>query len=80
MDRKGRRLAELRALFCLARTQEELTPRVLGASWLYNLPAYRRLFPDKYLASALPTAPKFQNMPLWGQTLARAKSVQLSDQ
>ena len=70
-----RRIAELRALFSLARKQEGLAPRVLGASWLYNLRAYRRLFPDDYLASATPTAPKFQHMPLWGQFVDRRGGV-----
>ena len=47
-DRIGRRRAELAALF-------EPLPRpvrVVGASWLYNLEAYRRLFPPSYLASS----------------------------
>jgi hypothetical protein len=74
-DRIDRRIEELRALFSLAKAQEGLLPRVCGASWLYNLPAYRRLFPPRYIASATPTAPKFQNMPLWGQFVARRGGV-----
>ena len=38
-----------------------------GTSWLYNLPAYRRLFPASYLASAAPVPAAWQRMPLWGQ-------------
>jgi hypothetical protein len=70
-ERIDRRIEELRALFSLAKTREGSTSCVRGASWMYNLPAYRRLFPAEYLASATPTAPRFRNMPLWGQFVDR---------
>ncbi len=40
-------------------------------SWLYNLDAYRRLFPISYLATAHAAAHRFQHMPLWGQFVDR---------
>ena len=68
---QNQRLSELRALFAQMREREPMPPRVVGASWLYNLPAYRRLFPEAYLATAAPAGPRFRNMPLWGQLLDR---------
>lgn len=51
--------------------------QVSGASWLYNLPSYRRLFPACYLSSLKPVAHPYQRMPLWGQFLNRDKTVRL---
>ncbi|QGZ64429.1 hypothetical protein [Paraburkholderia acidisoli] len=41
-----------------------------GTSWLYNVPAYRGLFPDVYVASAQPV-PRWRALSLWGQFLDR---------
>jgi hypothetical protein len=66
---------ELRALFAHLREHEgEADSIVYGTSWLYNLPAYRRLFPDAYLASALPVA-RLRALSLWGQCLDRCGCV-----
>lgn len=61
------RRAELAALFenLKRSTDEDIT--VIGASWLYNLNAYRRLFPVAYTASASVVRGRFQSMSLWGQ-------------
>lgn len=73
--RQAARRAELTALFQhVSETASPDTP-VIGLSWLYNLPAYRRLFPEAYLAGARPAAPRFRNMPLWGQFLDRHSAV-----
>ena len=48
---------------------------VVGASWLYNLNSYRRLFPQRYLDSLQPIEPPYQRLPLWGQFLHRDRSV-----
>ena len=48
---------------------------VVGASWLYNLDCYRRLFPEVYLASLQVVNHPYQRMPLWGQFLNRDRSV-----
>jgi len=64
-----RRRAELTAVFKhLKRTvAEDVT--VVGISWLYNLDAYRRLFPKVYAASGRVVRRRFRSMPLWGQFL-----------
>jgi hypothetical protein len=51
---------------------------VAGASWLYNLGAYRRLFPGSYLATAHVIGRRFQRMPLWGQFLDRYGEIKES--
>ena len=48
---------------------------MVGASWLYNVEAYRRLFPNSYLATARATPHCFQHLPLWGQFLDRHGAV-----
>ncbi|MFM0055119.1 hypothetical protein PQR64_05810 [Paraburkholderia phytofirmans] len=66
IDRLPERLTELRALFDhVAHHQQEAT-RVAGTSWLYNLRAYRRCFPQAYVASAMVAETRFRNMPLRG--------------
>ncbi len=65
------RLSELRSLFEQVKGRHPATTRVFGTSWLYNLPAYRRLFPPSYLATAKIAARRFRNMSLWGQFLDR---------
>jgi hypothetical protein len=71
IDRLGQRLADLTALFGHVRRTLRQPVRVVGASWLYNLQAYRRLFPPSYLATAHVIGHRFQHMPLWGQFLDR---------
>jgi hypothetical protein len=69
--RRAERIAELTALFGdLARTASGAV-RVVGASWLYNLEGYRRLFPASYVATARVMSGRFQRMPLWGQFVDR---------
>jgi hypothetical protein len=70
-DRVGRRLAELATLFAHVKRTQRLPLQVVGASWLYNLDAYRRLFPASYLATARVLPRRFQHTPLWGQFLDR---------
>jgi len=75
VERVGRRLAELAALFEQVKRTARQPLRVVGASWLYNLAAYRRLFPTSYVANARAGAPRFQHMPVWGQFLDRYGAV-----
>ena len=72
---RDQRLIELRALFEHAKRTEPQPLWVVGASWLYNLNAYRRLFPEPYLATAHPLQGRFQHMPLWGQFVDRHGDV-----
>ncbi len=74
-DRAERRRAELRALFSPFGRTGDAAPTVVGTSWLYNLEAYRRLFPPAYLATARPITGRFRHMPLWGQFLDRRGEV-----
>jgi len=72
------RRAELTALFKhLKRTTDE-DVAVLGISWLYNLNAYRRLFPVTYVSSGRVVRGRFQSMPLWGQFLNHRGQVKPS--
>jgi hypothetical protein len=64
-------LADLAALFEHVKRSKPRALQVVGASWLYNLEAYRRLFPISYLATAHVIGHRFQHMPLWGQFLDR---------
>ena len=68
------RRAELRALFEHVKCTQQGVEAAAGVSWLYNLPAYRRLFPETYLATAR-IARRFRNMPLWGQFIDRHGTV-----
>ncbi|GAB5097705.1 hypothetical protein [Caballeronia sp. HLA56] len=70
-ERLASRLSELTSLINHVRSQHREVRRVAGVSWLYNLPAYRRLFPECYVATATVAENRFRNMPLWGQFLNR---------
>jgi hypothetical protein len=73
--RIGRRRAELAALFAHLKHRVSPETPIVGASWLCNLRAYRRLFPDAYVSSARPLEGAFQSMPLWGQFVDRRGEV-----
>jgi hypothetical protein len=68
-ERQPERLAELTRMFHHAQQQLPQLCRVLGASWLYNLPGYRRLFPPAFIASLTARTPDFPMLALWGQFL-----------
>ncbi len=69
-ERLASRLSELTSLIYHVRSQHREVRQVAGVSWLYNLPTYRRLFPECYVATAT-VVERFRNMPLWGQFLNR---------
>ncbi|MBA2673368.1 hypothetical protein [Ramlibacter sp.] len=75
--RMHERLAELRALFAHVRAHHPEAVTVLGVSWLYNLDAYKRLFPPGYGASAaLPSFPlHLSGSSTWGQVLDHDQQV-----
>ena len=70
-ERRGQRLADLAALFEHVKRTVRQPVQVVGRSWLYNLDAYRCLFPVSYLATAHMIDHRFQYMPLWGQFVNR---------
>jgi hypothetical protein len=71
IERQRQRGADLAALLEHVERRGPQPRSVVGASWLYNLEAYRRLFPPVYLATARVSQGRFQHMPLWGQFLDR---------
>jgi hypothetical protein len=73
--RAERRRAELSALFAHLKRNVSRDIPIVGASWLYNLRAYRRLFPPDYVSSARPVHGAFRSMPLWGQFLNRRGEI-----
>ena len=74
-ERVGQRRAELTALFEHVKRTPRQPQQVIGASWLYNLDPYRRLFPSSYLTTARVIGHRFQHMPLWGQFVDRHGAI-----
>ena len=66
-DRMGKRFVELQSMFAQIKHDVDNATNVIGASWLYNLEAYCRLFPPMYLATAQVSVKEFPFLPLWGQ-------------
>jgi hypothetical protein len=74
-SRIAARQAELCAMFAAACEEQPEMAWVIGGSWLYNLKAYRRLFPPAFGDSATPDEPHLQYRALWGQFLRRDGSL-----
>jgi hypothetical protein len=74
----GQRRADLTALFDHVKRNLPAAIQVVGVSWLYNIEAYRRLFPASYGASARVLPNRFRSMPLWGQFLDRHGDIKES--
>lgn len=76
-DSMAERRQELRDLFRYVRRSGAPVRSVMGLSWLYNLEAYRRLFPPAYGASV--AAPGFAlhmtGSSTWGQVLGWRQAV-----
>ncbi len=65
-----RRISELRDMFRRVRARYPSARQVSGASWLYNISAYRRLFPPEYAASIFePEHARLNGTSSWGQVL-----------
>ena len=64
------RKAELKAMFTVIWQEHPEAETVVGSSWLYNLEAYKRLFPAEYGQSAkAPDSVPYLGRGLWGQFL-----------
>ena len=65
------RYEELRRMFVFIRQNYNKAFTVYGRSWLYNLNAYRQLFPLKYLQNSEVASSRYamQRINLWGQFL-----------
>ena len=74
----GQRRADLTTLFGHVQWTLPERVQVVGVSWLYNLEAYRRLFPVSYVSTARVISDRFQSMPLWGQFLDRHGGIKES--
>ncbi len=70
-------MTELRDMFSHIRSKHSQARFVRGISWLYNLNAYKRLFPPDYTASAV--RPSFRlhlnGSSTWGQVLNYRQAV-----
>ena len=64
------RKAELKAMFSAIWQEHPEAEAVIGSSWLYNLEAYKRLFPSEYGQSAkVADRVPYLGRGLWGQFL-----------
>ncbi|WP_421934926.1 hypothetical protein [Phenylobacterium sp.] len=71
-----RRQAELREMFAHIGAHHTDARTVRGGSWLYNLEAYRRLFPPDYAASTFePERVRLDGTSSWGQLLDFREAV-----
>ena len=70
-QRRRARIRELKALFAETKQRQPDARVVRGCSWLYNLDAYRRLFPTQYTVAMEVAGDEFQFLSLWGQFLQR---------
>ncbi len=68
-QRREARLADLRSMFTHIKRMHPDAIAVHGSSWLYNVEAYRRLFPVEFGLSARPDTPHLVARSLWGQFL-----------
>jgi len=73
--RSAERRAELTAMFTHLRQVLPPGATIVGGSWIYNIEAYRRLFPPAFLATAKVGANEYQFIAQWGQFLDRDGEV-----
>ncbi len=73
----ARRRAELAAMVRAIAERQPQARRIRGTSWLYNIEAYRRLFPPAYGQSRRPVgaASRFRGLSSWGQFLDARERV-----
>jgi ribosomal protein S18 acetylase RimI-like enzyme len=74
--KRRRRMGELAAMFAEVEARHSETRTIRGGSWLYNLEAYRRLFPPAYVASRRPLQViNISGTSTWGQVLDYREQV-----
>jgi hypothetical protein len=69
------RQAELKRMFSYVKQNNLDIKTVVGGSWLYHLPAYRRIFPPAFITTARPGGKDYQYLVLWGQFVDRHGQV-----
>ena len=74
-ERMAIRKSELSAMFQYIQANHSDVETVRGGSWLYNIPAYLRLFPPDYVKTSKPVGYETTFWALWGQFVARHGSV-----
>lgn len=75
-DKIATRQAELKRMFTHIREQVPGADTVLGNSWMYNLEAYRRLYPPTYTETmGISPWDEFQFLARWGQFFDRQWNV-----
>ena len=74
-ERMATRKSELSAMFRYIQANHPDVETVRGGSWLYNIPAYLRLFPPDYVKTAEPVGYETTFWALWGQFVDRHGSV-----
>jgi hypothetical protein len=63
-------------MFAAIRQSHREAKTIQGGSWLYNLEAYRRLFPTAYSASRTPPAfARLRGTSSWGQFLDHREAI-----
>ena len=75
-ERMTLRKSELSAMFRYIQANHPDVETVRGGSWLYNIPAYLRLFPPDYVKTAKPVGYETTFWALWGQFVARRGTIQ----
>lgn len=74
-ERVSTRIDELTKMFTDIKENHPNVNRVFGFSWLYNLDAYKRLFPANFTHKAKKITDWFKSTALWGQFLDSAGEV-----
>ncbi|PZQ64674.1 MAG: hypothetical protein DI570_04390 [Phenylobacterium zucineum] len=77
-EKLPRRRGEMAALVAHIRATQPEATHIRGRSWLYNLPAYRRVFPTVYGDTCRLIAPEpvsLDGNSLWGQAITAGEQV-----
>lgn len=74
-EREPTRMQELKEMFQEINRLHPQAKWVFGFSWLYNLEAYKRLFPAEYVQNSKVNTQWFQSSALWGQFLDSSGNV-----
>lgn len=72
------RKSEVSTMFRYIQANHPDVETVRGGSWLYNIPAYLRLFPPDYVKTVKPVGYETTFWALWGQFIARRGSIRQS--
>lgn len=74
-ERKEARFQELKEMFSEIKEKHPEVEKVSGFSWLYNIEAYKRLFPKEYIENPNVIKGWFKTLAIWGQFVDRNLNV-----